>query len=92
MVKSNRMFSPQNYVELVTGKCYLFNEDNDIIEIERLLRQNGFGDLTNYPLSDIDIIVKNNLNVVLVECSLFIDDELVHKYHWFEVNKDSNVF
>ena len=56
-----------------------------------MLERNGYGDeLWNYPLSEIDHIVANELNVVLVDCVVAnpVTDELENVYRWFEVPAD----
>ena len=89
MVMSDSLFSPQTYVELVTGNCYIF-DDGTVKEIEHLLHQNGLDFLWNYPLEEIDHIVKNQLNVVLVEC---VSEEApyITELRWFEVPKAGRV-
>ena len=91
MVKSNKIHSPQSYLEAVTGKCYIIRGCNDVETIQAVLVQNGYTDtLWDYPLSEIDHIVENNLNVVLVDC-MVVDpetDEFEHEYRWFEVPED----
>ena len=89
MVKSEYIYSPQNYLEGVTGNCYIINGDNDIDFIQRIFDEWGY-ELWNYPLSEIDHIVENNLNVVLVDCMVVNEetDEFEHQYRWFEVPLD----
>lgn len=91
MVKSEQIYSPQNYLEAVTGKCYIIDGEDDTEFIQEILVENGYIDeLWDYPLSEIDHIVKNNLNVVLVDC-MFVNsetDEFEHEYRWFEVPED----
>ena len=89
MIKSERLYSPQSYLEAVTGRCYVYNGDNDIGFIEATLDDHFF-ELWNYPLSEINHIVENNLNVVLVDCMEWNDDknEFEHEYRWFEVPED----
>lgn len=91
MLKSEKLFSPQGYLELVTGKCYVVRHDNDIKAIESILKQNDL-ELWNYPLSEIDHIVENDVNVVLVDCMVWNEDygEFEHIYRWFEVEEDTN--
>ena len=86
MVKSEQIYSPQNYLIEVTDNCYIINGDNDIETIEKILYQNGF-ELWNYPMSEIDHIVANELDVVLVECMVYNEEkkEYEHVYRWFEV-------
>ena len=86
MVKSEQVYSPQGYLEAVTGKYYVAREDDDIKFIEDRLALDGL-ELWNYPLSEIDHIVENDLDVVLVECMVCNDGtrEFEYKYRWFEV-------
>ena len=94
MVKSNGIYSPQNYLGEVTGNYYLMgNTDNDIEFIEGALKHNGFTDdkaLWNYPLTEIKHIAENDLNVVLVDCLVWNEDieQYENEYRWFEVPKD----
>lgn len=89
MIKSEEIYSPQRYLEAVTGKCYITREDDDIKLIEDVLDLNGYG-FWNYSLSEIDHIVENKLDVVLVECMVWNEylKEFKHEYRWFEVPED----
>lgn len=91
MVKSERIYSPQSYLESVTGNCYIIRGDNDIELIQEILTENGAElKLWDYPLSEIDHIVENDLNVVLVDCMVWNGEarEFQHEYRWFEVPED----
>lgn len=87
-VLSKNIYSPQSYIEAVTGNYYIFRNDTTRLEeIQSLLCLNDFEDLWNYPLNEIGHIVENRINVVLVDVS-DIDDESgnwVQEYRWFEV-------
>ena len=88
MVKSNELFSVQNYLMKVTGKCYIVNGDNDIAFIDKILKENEL-ELWNYPLEEIDHIVENDLNVVLVQCCFFDENDILQsELRWFEVPSD----
>lgn len=89
MVKSEHIYSPQNYLEGVTGNCYIINGDNDIDFIQRVFDKMDCM-LWNYPLSEIDHIVENELDVVLVDCMVYNEEteEFEHVYRWFEVPLD----
>lgn len=88
MVKSNGIYSPQNYVCAVTGNYYFFKYKlSPIEEIQELLSMNGC-ELWDYPLTEIDHIVENSLNVVLVDCSHYKGNTYVNEYRWFEVPED----
>lgn len=94
MVKSDKIFSPQLYVEAVTGNYYIFPNDGlSYLEIIRkLLEENCLDHLWDYPFKEIDHIVENNLDVVLVDCGEYADAEhgvvWVNDYRWFEVPED----
>lgn len=87
MVKSEKIYSPQNYLEAVTGKCYAHYGENDITFINNMLHRNDIDYLWDYPMSEIGHIVENNLNVVLVDCMVVNEetDQFEHQYRWFEV-------
>ena len=89
MVKSEQTYSPQNYLEAVTGQCYVVRGDNDIDTIETILETYGYN-FWNYPLSEIDHIVENEIDVVLVDCMVYNEDkkEFEHVLRWFEVPDD----
>jgi hypothetical protein len=89
MVKSEQIYSPQNYLEAVTGECYIIRGDDDIAEIETILEDYDYS-LWSYPLSEIDHIVENELNVVLVDCMVYNEEkkEFEHVHRWFEVPDD----
>ena len=86
LVKSRTPYAPQNYVSLITGKCYFFkHHDQPAKEILQLLGMNDKR-LRNFPLNRIDLVVKNNVNVVLVDCSHYKGDTFITEYRWFEVD------
>ena len=89
MVRSEQIYSPQNYLMAVTDKCYIIRGENDIEFIEDVLAYEGI-ELWNYPLSEIDHIVENKLNVVLVDCMVVNEEtnEFEYQYRWFEVPED----
>lgn len=86
MVKSEKIYSPQRYLEGVTGDYYIIDGDNDIEVVEKILYEHGY-ELWNYPMSEIGHIVENELDVVLVDCMIWnaSKEEFDHEYRWFEV-------
>ena len=90
MVVTNKLYSPQEFVEVLTGKYYIFNGTNDIDDIHIFLYENGIEtaeqQLWDYPLNEIDHIVENDLPVVLVSVLVEDDDgELKQELRWFEI-------
>ena len=90
MVKSEHIYTPQTYLEAITGKCYFMRHNEYPVDfIQSVLVSEGHtDDLWDYPLTEIDHIVENNLNVVLVDCSHYEDYVFVNEYRWFEVPED----
>ena len=86
MVKSEKIYSVQDYLEVVTEKYYIIRGEDDVEFIHNVLGHEGL-ELWDYPLSEIDHIVENNLNVVLVDCMVVNEetDQFEHQYRWFEV-------
>lgn len=89
MVKSEKIYSPQNYLMAVTGQCYIIRGEDDIGFIQSVLYENDL-ELWDYPMSEIDHIVENELDVVLVDCMVVNEetDQFEHQYRWFEVPED----
>ena len=89
MVKSEQIYSPQNYLMAVTGQCYIIRGEDDVAFIHGVLVHEEL-DLWDYPMSEIDHIIENNLNVVLVDCMVVNEetDQFEHQYRWFEVPED----
>lgn len=89
MVKSEHIYAPQSYLETITGKCYFMGNEYPVDFIQEVLVYEGYADqLWDYPLTEIDHIVENNINVILVDCSHYDGDVYIHEYRWFEVPED----
>jgi hypothetical protein len=84
MVKSEKIYSIQSFCDEFLGFCPITYGDKG--ELRDLLDDNGYDNLWDYPLSEIDHIVENNLDVVLVDCT-YIDDDIkqVPDYRWVEI-------
>lgn len=93
MVLTNTVYNPQSFVETLTDKYYIFNSDNDTERIHKLLViediETEDNPLWDYPLSEIEHIIENNINVVLVEVVCFDENDALQKeYRWFEVPEE----
>lgn len=94
MVLSKEIYSPQNYIEAVTGNYYVFRNDTTILdEMQTILVLNNFENLWNYSLTEIDHIVENKINVVLVDVSDYDTESgnWVAEHRWFEVPENFEV-
>lgn len=88
-VVSDEIFSPQNYLMVVTGKCFIVNGSDDIAIIKSILKQTGNEKLKSFSLNEIFKAASGNCRVVLVDCMIYDDaqNKFIHKLQWFEVNK-----
>lgn len=91
MFVAKRMYSPQSFLEAVTGNCFVINGDNDINAIHNTLIELGYEDdecntVWDYPLDEIDEIVEQGVDVALVECCYFDDNGVLQKeLRWFQI-------
>ena len=86
-VVSEQIFSPQNYLMTVTGKCFVVDGDNDILTIKNILKQEGYEKLKCFSLNELLQAVSEKCNVVLVDCMVCEGKEFMHRLCWFEVEK-----
>lgn len=89
----NGVLTPQAYLEIMTGKYFTLNADNQIEAVENILdKQFGEGVYWSFALDDIAEIVENGHKVVLVECvksankNGIVEQEKI--YRWFEVPEE----
>ena len=96
IVKSEKIYSPQSYLEKMTGLYYIIPIDKPVVEFIETVLDETFGEGTfwSHSFSDIEEIVENKLNVVLVDCtdseynSQTDTVELKPCYRWFEVGEN----
>lgn len=94
---STKVFTPQQYIERMTGECHTFEQENTVEEIHNLLIDYGEeidrGEIKNYALNDVETLLANNSLVVLVDCAgMYGKDEMQQNYQWFEVGKHALKF
>ena len=84
MIVSNELFSPQAYLECVTGQCYIIDGENDYLTILSILKQNNKNKHI-YRLKEIDKITEGEF--VLVECMGYdqIEDNWYKELLWCEI-------
>ena len=88
-VRSEKIYTPQQYINAVTGHCFCFQQEDTIAEIQDKLDRYCFDTLWSYPLAEIDHIVENDLSVVLVDVSGFYGGKTIApQYRWYEVPDD----
>lgn len=86
VVKSETVFTPEEFLKITTGKKHNVNKKCPSVDIINILDKTfGSYALTDYDLSDVEYIVEHNCEVVLVDCSGI--DEFNHsfsEFRWFE--------
>lgn len=91
VIKSNEIFSPQNYCDTFLDVCPIFSGNQN--ELRSLLDKNGNSHLRDFPFDEIETIVKNNIPVVLVDNTYIGNDgEIVFEHRWFEVPDENPHF
>lgn len=88
-IKSNNIFSPQNYLEPITDECYIIHTSKPVLQqIEEILVDYGFPSVS-YDLADVYTALSAGTPIVLVDCC-DVDDDLhpVKSYRWFQVPAD----
>ena len=87
-VVANQIYSPQNYLEIVTGKCFFFHLSESIeVQVNRILCDEDLGSVRSYALSDLSSLVEDGTNVVLVDMSDFNDATSAWESNlmWYEI-------
>lgn len=91
LVADKEIYSPQKYMEVMTGQCISFACLDTVEEIIEYLSDYGYdyGTIRNFELGDINGVIKNGKPVVLVDCSGFGGDreEWQTEYRWFEIEQ-----
>ena len=81
MIVSKSIYSPQSFLEAVTGNCYMINYDINVVDdIKQLLKSNGYGNLRCVPFIKAATMLEKFPKAVLVNVSNGTEE-----YYWFEV-------
>lgn len=87
-VKIDRVISAQEYLHLITGRWFPMTSEDDDVTIKRVLKDLGFNNLWDYPLSEIDEVVANCSSVVLVDLEKHSTN--THIWRWYELPDSTN--
>lgn len=89
MILSDKVYTPQDYLKAVLNKNFELNSNNEVEEIE-VITESADENLWSYPLTEIEHILEENMNVVLVKCKVLNKETGVVEdvYRWFECNFD----
>lgn len=93
-IKSDSVYSPQNYLCAVTGNCYSFPLESSIRkQVEQILIHHRLPHVS-FALSEARDALRSGAPMVLVDCSDFLEDEVtgelrpVKDLRWFRVPDD----
>lgn len=91
IVLSKKLYSPSEFVEIITGEYYAFSGNNDSVAIRKVLDDHGYKNVWDYQLDEIELMYKNQYQVVLVDCMVWslVSEEFSHSYRWFRVPEDA---
>lgn len=86
VVKSNIIYSPQNYLEVMTGNCYFFINDRPILDqVTDILKLHNCS-TKSYSLKETPKLLHRNISVVLVDCcDVDNNGNPIKDYRWFRV-------
>lgn len=90
MVVVDKVYTPQMFIEALTGKSEFFYGKDPLSQIHSILKREGFvkdgRELSEYPLDEIEHVVCENHNVVLVDVSgFYLDGGWEQRFRWFEI-------
>ena len=90
IVCSDRLYSTQEYCDKFFGVCPTLKKCED--ELRNFLDDNGYSDLWDYPLSEVDEILEHETSVVLVDTSYINDkSETIQELRWFEIPTEAKL-
>ena len=83
---SNTIFSPQNFLELVTKECFIIHTSKPVIEqIEDILDEYEIPSVS-YDLADVRLALSAGLPIVLVDCCDIAENyQPIVSYRWFQI-------
>ena len=85
MIVYDKVIGPRDYVEIVTGKYYILNAENQLEEAKAILKLSGFGELSDHSLVKVDKVSGQDKKFILVEFVNATDgEEMDFIYRWCE--------
>lgn len=83
MIASKNIISPNDYCQNYLNIKTTIEMEQDALR--RFLDSNGFSNLWDYPLDEIDEICGNSINAVLVDTSYKLNETVIQEVRWFEI-------
>lgn len=85
MIVSNELFSPQAYLEEVTGECYILQGDDDMLGIKEVLTLHGNHNKRIYKLKEVDKLTDGNFVLVEIGCYDEMENKWFTELRWCEI-------
>lgn len=90
MVVADRVYTPQMFIEALTGKSEFFYGKDPLSQIHHFLKREGFEkeeqEMRTYPIDEIEHLICEDHNVVLVDVSgFYLDRGWEQRFRWFEI-------
>ena len=85
MIVSNELFSPQAYLEEVTGECYILQGDDDMLGIKEVLTLHGDYNKRTYKLKEVDKLTDGDFVLVEICCYDEVEDDWFKELRWCEI-------
>ena len=85
-IASNVILSPQNFLELVTGECFIIHTSKPVIQqIEEILNDYKLP-FVSYDLKDVHLALSAGVPIVLVDCCDTDENfQPIISYRWFQI-------
>lgn len=85
-IASNVILSPQNFLELVTGECFIIHTSKPVIQqIEEILDDYKLP-FVSYDLKDVHLALSAGVPIVLVDCCDTDENfQPIINYRWFQI-------
>ena len=85
-IASNVILSPQNFLELVTGECFIIHTSKPVIQqIEEILDDYKLP-FVSYDLKDVHLALSAGVPIVLVDCCDTDENfQPIISYRWFQI-------
>ena len=85
-IASNVILSPQNFLELVTGECFIIHTSKPVIQqIEEILDDYKLP-FVCYDLKDVHLALSAGVPIVLVDCCDTDENfQPIISYRWFQI-------
>ena len=90
MVVADKVYTPQMFIEALTGKNEFFLGKDPLSQIHCILKKEGFEkegqEMMNYPMDEIEHLICEDHNVVLVDVSgFYLDGGWEQHFRWFDI-------